>query len=216
MTRRKKKNLHIAVIGGIAAGKTTATQVLADGLGAEPILELFEENPFLPLFTQDKSRWSFATQLFFVRDRLRQLTKIKKLLQKSSVIVDAGMLMNTEVYTKNQLIQGYMTAAEWQFYLDLVTDLKKDYVEPDLVVYLKCTPETLLKRIRARRREFEKHYDVTYLAQLVDRLEELVEKLAGEGVSLVVFDAEKNNFTKPSGKIALIREVKKLLKSPEK
>lgn len=210
---RKKKNFHIAVIGGIAAGKTTATQVLAEGLKVESILELFEENPFLPLFTQDKARWSFAAQLFFVRDRLRQASKIKKLLKKSSVIVDAGMLMNTEVYTKNQLIQGYMTAAEWQFYLDLVTDLKKDYVEPDLVVYLKCSPETLLKRIRTRRREFEKRYDITYLAQLVDRLEELAEKLTGEGVSLIVFDAEKNNFTKPSGKTALIKEVKKVLRS---
>lgn len=216
MARRKKKNLHIAVIGGIAAGKTTATQVLAEGLKAEPILELFEENPFLPLFTQNKSRWSFATQLFFVRDRLRQASKIKKLLKKSTVIVDAGMLMNTEVYTKNQLIQGYMTATEWQFYLDLVNDLKKDYVEPDLVVYLKCAPETLLKRIRARRREFERHYDVTYLAQLVDRLEELVGKLTGEGKSLVVFDAEKNNFTKSAGKTALIKEVKKALRSLRK
>lgn len=216
MARRKKKNLHIAVIGGIAAGKTTATQVLAEGLKAEPILELFEENPFLPLFTQDKPRWSFATQLFFVRDRLRQLTKVKKLLKKSSVIVDAGMLMNTEVYTKNQLIQGYMTAAEWQFYLDLVEDLKKHYVEPNLVIYLKCAPETLLKRIRARRREFEKYYDVTYLAQLVDRLEELVEKLRGEGVTLVVFDADKNNFTKPSGKAALIKEVKGTLRTLKK
>lgn len=216
MARRKKKNLHIAVIGGIAAGKTTATQVLAEGLKAEPILELFEENPFLPLFTQDKPRWSFATQLFFVRDRLRQLTKVKKLLRKSSVIIDAGMLMNTEVFTKNQLIQGYMTAAEWQFYLDLVENLKKDYVEPDLVVYLKCKPKTLLERIKARGREFEKHYDVTYLAQLVDRLEELTEKLTGEGVPLIIFDAEKNNFTKPAGKRNLIKEIKRALKSLQK
>jgi len=208
-----KKLHHITIIGSIASGKTTAAKILAQALKAHLVdADLFEENPFLELYVKDMPRWAFASELYFTRLRLQ---KVKEVLDKSkdhSVIVDAGLLMSTYVYCKNHLIQGTMTAAEWQFYLTLINDLKTKIKDPDLIIYLKTSPETQLKRIKNRGRDFEAAYKFKYLAQLTDRLEELIESFQTDHQAYLIFDSKKHNITKPSGKRALISQVKAALK----
>lgn len=213
---RRKKYLHIAVIGNIASGKTTASKILADAFKAEIVLEPFIDNPFLPDFINDKKRWAFANELYFLRDRLKQHENVKMLLQKNNVIVDSGMLMSTWVYSKNQYLQGYFTENEWQFYLDLHKELKKSYIDENLVIYVKAHPELSMKRIRKRGRDFEKGYDFTYLNQLYTQLEELKDKLKEEGTPLLEFDTGVYDLTDLKNKKGLIRLAKKKLKEIKK
>ena len=44
---------HIAIEGNIGAGKTTLAKKVSQDLGAQLILESFEDNPFLPRFYKD-------------------------------------------------------------------------------------------------------------------------------------------------------------------
>ncbi len=210
-----KKHCHVAVLGNIASGKTTASQVLANKLKAQLVdADLFEENPFLQMYVEDRPRWSFATELYFTRARLHKLFNIKELLKKSPVVVDSGLLMSCWVYAKNHLKQGTMTAAEWQFYLDLTDEMKKNtYDDEDLVIILKAPTEVLLKRIKDRGRDFEKAYDKEYLLQLGDRLNELAEKLRSEQKNILEFDAEKFDVRKDKDAKFLIKNVKRLLKN---
>lgn len=209
---RKNSHLHIAVIGNIASGKTTASKILADALKAELVTEPFINNPFLSHFVKDKKRWAFATELYFLRDRLKQHQDVKKLLAKNHVIVDAGMLMGTWIYSRNQFMQGFLTASEWQFYLDLHQDLKKEYIDENLIVYIKAPPSVSLKRIQKRGREFEKDYDLTYLSQLNDRLEELKAKLLHENIPLLECNSQSCDLCSPKNQKSFIREVKQKLK----
>ncbi|MCH1928538.1 deoxynucleoside kinase, partial [Shewanella sp. C31] len=68
--------MYIAIEGPIGVGKTTLARLLATELGAEPLLEVVEENPFLPLFYQDRRRYAFKTQVFFLLSRYRQLSRL--------------------------------------------------------------------------------------------------------------------------------------------
>ncbi len=208
-----KKHYHIAVLGNIASGKTTASQILAEKLKGYLVdADLFEENPFLQMYVNDRPRWSFATELYFTRARLKKLSNVKTLLKTSSVIVDSGILMSAWVYAKNHLKQGTMTAAEWQFYLDLTDDIKKNtYDDEDLVVILKAPTEVLLKRIKVRGRDFEKAYDKEYLMQLGDRLGELGEKLRSEQRNVLEFDAEKYDVRKAKDADFFVKTVKQVL-----
>jgi len=209
-----KKFPHLTVVGSIASGKTTAAKILAQSLQGHLVdADFFEENPFLPLYVKDMPRWAFASELYFTRLRLKKLREINKLINLQPVIVDAGLIMSTHVFCKNHLIQGTMTAAEWQFYLDLIDDLKTKIVNPDLVVYLKASPQVQFNRIKSRGRQFEKAYKIKYLNQLTDRLEELIETFQEDHQPYLVFDAEKHNILKVSGKKALISQVKAAIKS---
>ncbi len=208
-----KKHYHIAVLGNIASGKTTASQILAEKLKGYLVdADLFEENPFLQMYVNDRPRWSFATELYFTRARLKKLSNVKTLLKTSSVVVDSGILMSAWVYAKNHLKQGTMTAAEWQFYLDLTDDIKKNtYDDEDLVVILKAPTEVLLKRIKVRGRDFEKAYDKEYLMQLSDRLGELGEKLRSEQRNVLEFDAEKYDVRREKDADIFVKSVKQVL-----
>ncbi len=208
-----KKHYHIAVLGNIASGKTTASQYLSQKLKAQLIdADLFEENPFLQMYVNDRPRWSFATELYFTRARLKKLSGVKNLLRKNSVVVDSGLFMSCWIYAKNHLKQGTMTAAEWQFYLDLIEDMKKNtYDDEDLVVILKAPTQVLLKRIDVRGRDFEKAYDKEYLLQLGDRLDELAEKLRSEQKPIMEFDSAKYDLRKEKDLKIFVKEVKKAL-----
>lgn len=209
-----RKNYHIVVLGNIASGKTTASQLLAKELKATLVdADLFEENPFLQMYVNDRPRWSFANELYFTRSRLKKLANVKTILKKSTVVVDSGLWMSTWVYARNHLKQGTMTAAEWQFYLDLTYDIKKNtYDDEDLVVLLKAPAQLLLKRIDIRGREFEKAYDKEYLLQLGDRLDELAEKLSSEQKPMMIFDSEKYDLRKPKDLKYFVKCVKQALK----
>jgi deoxyadenosine/deoxycytidine kinase len=210
-----KKHYHLAILGNVASGKTTASQLLAEKLKARLIdADLFEENPFLPLYANDRPRWSFATELYFTRARLKKLSDIKILLKSSTVVVDSGLWMSSWVYARNHLKQGTMTAAEWQFYLDLTSDLKKNtYDDEDLIIFMHAPTDVLLKRIDIRGRDFEKAYDKNYLLQLNDRLDELAEKFKSEQKPLLEFDSARYDLRKEKDLDLFVKQVKEKLRS---
>lgn len=208
-----KKHYLITILGNVASGKTTASQMLAGKLNAQLIdADLFEENPFLQMYAKDRPRWSFATELYFTRARMKKLTDIKNLLKSTSVVVDSGLWMSSWVYARNHLKQGTMNAAEWQFYIELCDDMKKNaYDEEDLIIFLQASSEVLLKRIDVRGRDFEKAYDKQYLLQLNDRLNELCEKFRSEQKNILEFDSQKYDLRREKDFNIFASQVKKAL-----
>jgi deoxyguanosine kinase len=65
-------NGYIAIEGPIGVGKTTLAEHLTDYFRGRLILELAEENPFLPDFYKNRERFAFHTQIFFLMSRYRQ------------------------------------------------------------------------------------------------------------------------------------------------
>ena len=66
------QDFFVVIEGAIGVGKTTLARLLQPIFGAEILLEEFEENPFLASFYEDRERYAFQTQLFFLLSRYRQ------------------------------------------------------------------------------------------------------------------------------------------------
>src|SRR5690554_6386486 len=60
--------------GNIGAGKTTLATKIAEDLNAKLVLEGFADNPFLPKFYEDQSRFAFPLEMSFLADRYQQLS----------------------------------------------------------------------------------------------------------------------------------------------
>ena len=189
------KNKLITIIGPIASGKTTVSHILSRELNLPLVdADLFEQNPFLPGYIKDNPRWAFATELFFTIKRIKKLKSLNRLLKKSSVIVDSGLIMSHHVYTKNHLVQCNMTAAEWDFFSEIISDYQKDLPNPDIIIQLLAKPTTQLKRIKRRGRSFESSYTLEYLKQITDRLDEYTRMIqTKKEINHITFDTENKN-----------------------
>ena len=63
---------YIVIEGPIGVGKTSLTGLLAKEFNARMVVEEPEENPFLKQFYQDRKKYAFQTQLFFLLNRFQQ------------------------------------------------------------------------------------------------------------------------------------------------
>ena len=154
----------VAVAGNIGVGKSSLTELLAQKLGWEPFYEAVEENPYLADFYRDMATWSFHSQVFFLSRRLRHHHALVE--HPGSVLQDRTVYEDAEIFARNLYRQGHMSEREWRTYHDLYRSIAAFLPPPDLVVYLRASVPTLLKRIGLRGRDFERAISEQYLSQL--------------------------------------------------
>lgn len=165
----KEQNEYIAVMGTLGSGKTTAARLLANDLRFTLIEENVKENAFLPRFYKDMGRWAFHSQLFFLMEKIRQMTETKGMLAKSPVIQDTPIIQDVYSYAKAQHELGHMDDAEWALYQKIYHEFTPHFPSPDLIVFLDTSIPVIEQRIAARGREFEQSIPTEYL-QLLDKL----------------------------------------------
>jgi len=166
----------VAIAGNIGVGKSTLTTLMTQKLGWDPFFEAVEENPYLADFYKDMSRWSFHSQAFFLSRRLQQHYEL--LQRADSVLQDRSVYEDAEIFARNLYRQGHMSRRDWQTYYDLYTILSQLLTPPHLVVYLKASVPTLLRRIAQRGREYERTISAHYLSALNDLYDDWVARFA--------------------------------------
>jgi 2-amino-4-hydroxy-6-hydroxymethyldihydropteridine diphosphokinase len=155
--------LHfLAIEGNIGAGKTTLAQKIAEDFKAKLILERFADNPFLPKFYEDQSRYAFPLEMSFLADRFQQFTDDTSQfdLFKNFMVSDYDVfksLIFAEITLQNE---------EFSLYRQLFNFMYKEVKKPDLYVYLYQDTERLLENIKLRGRDYEKNIRPDYLDQI--------------------------------------------------
>lgn len=150
---------YIVIEGNIGAGKTTLASMIAKEYNAKLILERFADNPFLPRFYDDPSRYSFPLELSFLADRYRQLKEelVEQDLFRNFTVSDY-YFMKSLVFASKTLEKD-----EYSLYRQIFYIIYGSLPKPDLYVYLHVTPERLLNNIALRGREYEKSITADYL-----------------------------------------------------
>ncbi len=152
---------YIVVEGPIGVGKTTLTKLLAQRFGGRTVFEVVDENPFLPLFYQDRDKHAFQTQLFFLLSRFQQQQELFQQDLFNQVTVSDYFFAKDRIFASLTL-----NSAEMALYDRVFDLLRPRVVRPDLVIYLQARLDVLLARIKKRGREFERSFDADYLARL--------------------------------------------------
>ena len=155
------KHRHIVVEGPVGVGKTTLTRALAKRFGARTVFEIVEDNPFLASFYQDRSKFAFQTQLFFLLSRYRQQQELFQQDLFSQVTVSDYLFAKDRIFASITLDPN-----ELLLYERIYQHLGPRILKPDLVIYLQARLDVLLARIKKRGREFERKFDAEYLAEL--------------------------------------------------
>jgi 2-amino-4-hydroxy-6-hydroxymethyldihydropteridine diphosphokinase len=153
---------YIAIEGNIGAGKTTLTHKIAEDFNAKMVLERFADNPFLPKFYEDQSRYAFPLEMSFLADRYQQITDDLSQfdLFKDFVVADYHIFKSL-IFAKVTL-----TEDEFRLYKTMFSIIYKEMPKPDLYIYLYQSTERLLQNIKKRGRSYEQEIEPAYLERI--------------------------------------------------
>ncbi len=200
----------ITVIGNIASGKSTITRLLAQSLNAELVQadEFYKTNPFFQDAVVDRSRWSLASDIWFLMKRVEMAKQIETLLATKDVVQDSGLLMSW-VYANSRIDAGYMNSKETELYNMLFTSLTQNIPKEHIVIFLNIPVEILKKRIVHRNRDFEiKHHSPTYLDGLAKSLALMVQTVQAQNIPVLEYN-EKNSAEPQALVLQIIEDITK-------
>ena len=172
---------YVAVEGNIGAGKTSFASMVSQDFNAKLILERFKDNPFLPKFYEDQSRYAFPLEMSFLADRYQQLSDdlAQYDLFKDFVISDYDVFKSL-IFAKITLHED-----EYLLYQKLFNLMYKELVKPDLYVYLYQNTERLLENIKKRGRDYEQNIQQDYLANINKSYLSFIKSQPGLNVKII-------------------------------
>ena len=164
--------MHIAIAGNIGSGKSTLTKMLAKHYGWEPRYEAVEHNPYLEDYYRDIHRWSFNLEVYFLKERFRDLLAIAG--ADHTIIQDRTIYEGVYVFMQNNKAMGNLSERDYLTYMELFEQMMSMVRLPDLMIYLRASVPHLVGNIQKRGREYEQTIQLDYLQNLNERYEDFI------------------------------------------
>ena len=164
--------MYIGIAGNIGCGKTTLTEMLAEHYQWEPRYETVVNNPYMDDYYKDLRRWSFALEVFFLKERFKDVIGFAD--SENIVIQDRTLHEGVFVFTANNYEQGNMSDRDFETYMELYEIMMEKVKLPDLMIYLRASVPHLVENIQKRGRVYEQKIPIEYLQGLNDRYEDFI------------------------------------------
>lgn len=178
--------MHIAVAGNIGSGKTTLVNMLSKHYGWKAQFEAVVSNPYLDDYYKDIQRWSFNMEVFFLKERFRNLLEISQ--SNTTIIQDRSIYEGVYVFMANNFKMGNLDERDYTTYMELFEQMTDVVKYPDLMIYLRSSVPHLVKNIQKRGRDYEQQIPLEYLENLNELYEEFIFKNYGGKVMTIDVD----------------------------
>ncbi len=193
--------MHIAIAGNIGSGKTTLTQMLSEHYGWEPRYEAVTNNPYLDDYYKDIRRWSFPMEVFFLKERFRDMLEIAR--SEKTIVQDRSIFEGVYVFAENNHLMGNLDDRDFETYMELFESMMIRLKYPRLLVYLRSSLPHLVSNIQLRGRSYEQEIPIDYLENLNKLYDEFViNKYEGRKLVISVDNLDFKNNPHDFGAIA--------------
>ncbi len=172
--------MHIVIAGNIGSGKSTLTNMLARHYGWEAQQESVENNPYLEDYYRDIHRWSFNMEVFFLKERFRDLIAIAR--AGHTIIQDRSIFEGVYVFMQNNKAMGNLSDRDYETYMELFEQMMTVVRMPDLMIYLRASVPHLVGNIQKRGRNYEQTMQLEYLENLNKHYEDFVANYKGRKI----------------------------------
>lgn len=184
----------IAVEGLIGASKSTNSQALVDsGVCDKYIPEPVQDNPYLEDYYADSRSTAFKMQVFLLNARYKSFQKAQweSLANPEIKIVADRSFYGDFAFARVQKEEGLMSDLDFSTYQDLHLTYQMSLLFPELIIYLRLTPEQALERINCRGRGCESGIPLSYLEDLNKAYEDMMIELSKK-TQVIYIDAYRS------------------------
>lgn len=163
--------MYIAIAGNIGSGKSLLAELLSERLGWSNVSVSEEDgvNPYIDDFYEDMRGWSFQLQIYFLEMRWRTMSNLASSGVNS--VIDRTIYEDAEVFARNLFNNGLLAKRSFEVYFELYNRVIGTIAAPDLLIYLRASPDKLLQNIKRRGRSYESSIDGSYLGALSELYE---------------------------------------------
>ncbi len=202
--------MYFAIEGVIGVGKTTLSRLLQPAFKAQLLLEKFEENPFLAKFYEDRARYAFQTQIFFLLSRYHQQREVVPETLENGIPLIADYAFEKDALFAQINLQG----DELETYRQVHEALAEKIPVPDLVVYLRASTDVLMQRIAMRDRAYEREMEWGYIDELNRTYEEFYRQRRWRAPVLVIETDHLNYVRNPDDLKWVENRIRQTLRLP--
>ena len=152
----------LAIEGNIGAGKSTLAKKMAEEFNAKLVLERFADNPFLPKFYKDQTRYAFPLEMSFLADRYQQFMDDTSQFD----LFKTFMIGDYDIFKSLIFAQITLQKDEFELYRKVFNFMYNEVRKPDIYVYLYQSTDRLLENIKKRGRDYEQEIQPDYLNRI--------------------------------------------------
>ncbi|AEH52048.1 deoxynucleoside kinase [Pseudothermotoga thermarum] len=205
--------LEIVVEGTVGAGKTALVEILEKEMGMIGFYEMGDPiaDRILERYYTDKRRWCLTMELFFLHKRFLQINQANSV---EKAVMDRSM-MGDFVFVKMQKELGLLDELEYEIYESFYRTFNKIVQPSKLLVYIKCSVDTAVKRIQKRGRHYEINVEKSYWEKLKFFYDQTFNET--DHSNTLIIDGDTIDYVEnPTHKLLVLSAIERCLKNPGK
>lgn len=208
---KNNEKIIISIEGNIGVGKTTFIDIISFNIDdvfivKEPIDEWIQLTDFdgtnlLETYYNSNNRWAYSFQ------NMACLTKMEKLLEtlknpnisSKYIFLDRSIETDLNVFSCMYIDNKTYSALEYSMFKKFY-QIYQNYLKPpnkQFYIYLKCSPEKSLERIKKRNRPEEANITLEYLQIIADYHNKWLDNKDKPNNDVIIFDCENDFKTNP-------------------
>jgi deoxyadenosine/deoxycytidine kinase len=159
-------------VGKTCLGISIVSFLNSLGLNAQFFPEYVNKD-FLNEYIEDMPKYSYAYQVMMLCKRIEIYKDAERFANLGGIAIIDRSLIGDMTFARMQRAKGFMTERNWNNYLSMARDEIQS--APSASIYLSCTTETSLGRVRTRGLESEiKGYTPEYMDDLRNAYEKSI------------------------------------------